>query len=80
MGTKYQGWTNRATWNANLWLSNDYGLYSFVKWLADEYDGDFRGMGRAVFGFAVELWGDETPDGESLADVNWTEIAMDWRA
>lgn len=77
---KYQGWSNRSTWNANLWLSNDHGTYSFVEELADEHGDDFKSMGHAVFGFAVELWGKETPDGDSLADVNWLEIATDWRA
>lgn len=77
---EYQGWTNRETWNANLWLSNDAGLYGFVEELADEHGDDFEAMGHAVFGFAVQLWGSETPDGDSLADVNWLEIATDWRA
>jgi len=25
--TTYEGWSNRATWLANLWLSNDRSLY-----------------------------------------------------
>lgn len=26
--TKYQGWTNRATWSVSLWLNNEYGVYT----------------------------------------------------
>ena len=28
--------------------------------------------------FCVYLWGNETPDGERLSDVNWQEIADAW--
>ncbi len=33
----YQGWRNYPTWNINLWLSNDYGLWSYMQELAAEY-------------------------------------------
>ena len=75
----FQGWSNRATWNASLWLSNDYGSYRTVDCLADSFGDDFAGMAREIFDYAVESWGTKTPDGESLAEVNWLEIATDWR-
>lgn len=28
--TDYNGWSNRATWNVNLWLANDEGIYREV--------------------------------------------------
>lgn len=32
----YEGWSNRETWCANLWLSNDQGLYLMTLELARE--------------------------------------------
>lgn len=34
--TKYQGWTNRATWAYNLHLDNDHGTYTMVQEWAKE--------------------------------------------
>jgi hypothetical protein len=34
--SSYQGWRNYPTWNVNLWLSNDYGLYCYCQELAKE--------------------------------------------
>ena len=35
----YNGWTNYPTWNVNLWLGNDEGLYNMAREIAaEEYD------------------------------------------
>ncbi len=36
MSDKYNGWTNRETWAAHLWLANDQSTHEF--W-ADEIEG-----------------------------------------
>lgn len=36
MADEYEGWSNRETWCANLWLANDEGLYNLVNELADQ--------------------------------------------
>lgn len=30
MNSNYNGWTNYATWNVNLWLTNEEGSYSYM--------------------------------------------------
>lgn len=73
----YSGWTNRATWNANLWLSNDYDTYyEIITFIVD--DGG-RLRPKALEDFAWNLWpSGMTPDGELLKEVNWREIAESW--
>ena len=68
---KHNGWTNRATWNVNLWLGNDEGTYTVMRSLKMTEPNQFEN-------FCGYLWGNETPDGEKLSDVNWQEIANAW--
>jgi hypothetical protein len=79
----YNGWTNYETWNVNLWIQNDEGLYGFVRdgleELLDRYGSnwenvsltDLKELVRDAFG------SNKTPDGVSLMDaaIDWDEIS-----
>lgn len=70
----YNGWKNRATWNTHLWLTgNDYGTYQVVTCVARR--GSEETAAAAVEALCREAWGDKTPDGDSLAKVDWDHIA-----
>ena len=67
----YNGWTNRATWNTALWLTNDETLY---RTMLEHFRDEEINNANARF-FCNLLWPcSETPDGDELADVNWNEI------
>lgn len=82
----YNGWTNYATWNVNLWLSNDQGLSEITDEMAqDEYN---RGGLANTYNLAsrleefvrgmVELEEASMRSdmlGWALSSVNWHEIA-----
>lgn len=78
----YNGWTNRATWNVELWFSNEESLYRFkmdqINGVRDpeEINGSF------VRRCAEEIFPNGTPDmadAMCLAEVNWDEIADGWK-
>lgn len=69
----YNGWYNRATWNVALWLGNDEGLYNAAK---DATRRSERLRARDAEEICRELFpSGKTPDGDSLIDVCWGEIA-----
>jgi hypothetical protein len=79
----YNGWKNYETWNVNLWIQNDEGLYGFVvdglanilEACDNEWENvsltDLKEMVRDAFG------SNKTPDGVSLMDsaIDWDEIS-----
>ena len=71
--TRYNGWTNRATWAVNLHLTNDETLLS----RAGDYARDSKGCDSS-FSFFIEgmlaNWDHIVDDCEEFVDVNWPEI------
>ena len=68
----YNGWSNRATWNVNLWLGNDENTYLLMSSLKRVSHFQFEN-------FCHYVWNGKTPDGISLDGVDWEEIADAWR-
>lgn len=71
----YNGWTNRETWNAHLWLTNEEIFYRAAARLVQNRrtrDGQMV----AIKLYCRDIWpSGRTPDGDSLSKVNWREIA-----
>jgi hypothetical protein len=73
--TTYNGWTNWATWNVHLWLTNEPGSYEYATETAR------AGGGRGEMREAVETFYNLPTDGlaadligAELDDVDWDEI------
>jgi len=79
----YNGWTNYGTWNVNLWIDNDYDVYTKKLEM-------LRKRKRPVTGECVRLFyhhtmGGTTPDldemrrtKERFGRINFREIAEHW--
>ena len=73
----YNGWSNRETWNANLWITNQESIYKLIGTIANGCHSVSE-LADNMEGFLLILWKDKTPDGDSLGMVNWVEIADAW--
>jgi hypothetical protein len=76
---RYQGWSNYETWNASLWLNNDYGLYQDVTAQAEESE-DASELAR----YLENLISEAAPSvdgmfsdllGAALNAIDWNEVA-----
>lgn len=78
----YQGWANWDTWNAHLWLTNDYDLYKKVLRWIDAHRGDMFGSvclnGVRADLMDCEQLGDQRRDGKAWDGIDFD--AVDWKA
>ena len=65
----YNGWKNYETWNVNLWLCNDEGLYRLVVNYGKEVT--YREFAEIY----LSQLSDSTPDG-----VKWLDDTLDYEA
>jgi len=79
----YNGWKNYETWNVNLWIENDEGLYGFVRdgleSILEACDNDWENVSLTDLKELVRdaFGSNKTPDGVSLMDsaIDWFEIS-----
>ena len=74
MSDGYNGWANRSTWNVVLWMNNDEPIYL---WMLDTFGRRYIPIvAKDAKWFISKVWpSGVTPDGDSLKDVDWSEVA-----
>jgi len=72
---KYNGWTNRETWNVNLLVMNCKRLHFAMRQHSQPWTAE------SARDFMLDILPDGTPDMSGAKDyfaVNWEEIADAW--
>ena len=55
----YNGYKNRTTWNAALWINNDYGYYRFVLGLTNSGVKEWKDVAKLL---TINFGSSTTPD------------------
>lgn len=84
----YNGWSNRATWMANLHLSNERGMYEHCLELARADIDDVRAVASSLEQFCEGVLEACSRRDPMFADflsvgtenIDWDEIARHWIA
>jgi hypothetical protein len=87
--TKYNGWTNYETWNANLWIDNDWQLSEMCAMIAGDLTGSYEDKDKMAYllGERIkDVFEENQPElpasfysdvlNASMREVNWREIAL----
>ena len=85
---EYNGWTNYETWNANLWLDNDWQLAERCAMITGDLFGSYEDHDKMtdILANHIKQWfEDDQPElpasfysdvlNASMREVNWHEIA-----
>jgi hypothetical protein len=75
----YEGWSNWATWNIELWINNNEYMYEEKIKLLKRHGSDITD--DIVKDFVAEMFDDsKTPDMDDndVNNVNWEELATEW--
>ena len=86
--TKYNGWTNYETWNANLWIDNDQQLSETIALITADLFSSYEDIGDITHKLSESIKAhfiDDMPElgsnfysdmiNASLREVNFYEIA-----
>ncbi len=80
--TTYNGWTNYETWNAKLWIDNEYGPYQEARECAGE-ERDAYALSEILKERFDDWFLTDIPTtgpaadilNAGLSEINWREIA-----